>query len=75
MKYQLIIPPTYETQLTGFRLAGEKTIGKTLWRVEIWQGEHFPRVYRNGKQEAALCICPKGAQALGHAVIKLANAM
>ena len=49
MKYQLVVPPMAETQITGFRLAAEKIIGKTHWRMEYWAEEEMPRLYRDGK--------------------------
>lgn len=67
MKYALIIPTNAETAVTGFAMAAEKTIGKTAWRIEYWLSDTFPRVYRNGKAQASLVICPQS-------VIKFANA-
>lgn len=63
---QIITPPIAETALTGFLGAAEKIIGKTHWRVEYWQGEKFPRVFRDGKAQAGLCICPKAAIKFGN---------
>lgn len=49
MKYCLIVPPIAETHLTGFRIAAEKIIGKTHWRMEYWTTDEMPKLYRNGK--------------------------
>jgi len=68
MQYTLIVPPKTETAVTGFALAAEKTIGKTAWRIEYWLGETFPRVYRNGKAQASLVICPVSVIKFGNAV-------
>lgn len=50
MKYTLIVPPIYETELTGFAMAAEKTIGKSLWRLEMHTKECCPRVFKNGER-------------------------
>ena len=48
MQYTLIVPPSIETSLTGFAIGATKIIGKTEWRVDIYVGEDYPRIYRAG---------------------------
>jgi hypothetical protein len=61
MTFDLIVPPTYETALTGYVMGAAKRVGKTDWRLEVYRGEIFPRVYRDGKAQASIAICPPGA--------------
>lgn len=75
MQYTMIVPPKIETSLTGFAMAAEKIIGKTLWRIEYWLGEKYPTVYRDGKMQASLCICPPSVIKFGNAVTKQFNQM
>jgi len=37
--FNMIVPPIYETQITGFIGAAEKTIRGKVWRVEWWSGK------------------------------------
>ena len=59
MKYNLIVPPKYETELTGFALAAEKTIGKTQWRLDFYQGETTLRLFKNGELVTEFNKLPK----------------
>ena len=59
MKYQLIVPPNYETQITGFALGAEKIIGKTHWRLEFYRNENTLRLYKNGKLQTEFEALPK----------------
>jgi len=68
MEYNLIMPSNAETSITGFAMGAEKKIGKSLWRLEIHNGERFCRVYKDGKQQASVSIC-------GPSVIKFSNAL
>lgn len=69
MQYTLIVPPNIETMVSGLVLAAEKSIGKTHWRVEIYNSETFPRIYKNGRQLAAACICPESAIKFANTVV------
>jgi hypothetical protein len=73
MKMQIITPPNAETAITGFLGAAEKIIGNSLWRIEYWQGDKFPTVYRDGKAQASLCICPKAAIKFGNSATQYFN--
>lgn len=64
MKYQIIIPPLYETAITGFICGGEKKIGKALWRVDVYRGESSPRIYKDGVQIASKEGLPAKVQSL-----------
>jgi len=64
MNYKLIVPPSYETAITGFTMAAEKQFGRTCYRLEYWRGEGFPRVFRNGKALASVAICPPSIRAV-----------
>jgi len=75
MRYQIIIPPAYEAQITGFLCGGEKRIGKTLWRVEVYRGEFFPRVFKNGARVASIGGLPAMVQKLGYEVAALARSI
>jgi hypothetical protein len=46
MSYTLIVPAIAETQITGFRLAAEKTVRNTVWRIEYHSNETYPRFYK-----------------------------
>jgi hypothetical protein len=48
MKYQLIVPPSFETEITGLALGAEKIIGKTLWRLEFYRGHKVLCLYKDG---------------------------
>ena len=39
MTFDLIVPPTYETALTGYVMGAAKRVGKTDWRLEVYRGE------------------------------------
>jgi hypothetical protein len=56
----LIVPPIFESEMTGFRLAAEKTIHRALWRVEFWRGDVYPRVFKNGAR-VQVAQCPEHA--------------
>jgi hypothetical protein len=45
-EYTLIVPAIAETQITGFRLAAEKTVRNTIWRIEYYANETYPRFYK-----------------------------
>ena len=64
MKYQIIIPPLYETAITGFVCGGKKKIGKALWRVDVYMGESSPRLYRDDVQIAPHEGLPAKGQSL-----------
>ena len=57
MKFSLILPSTFETATTGYVIGAERQIGKSAWRLEVYRGETFPRVYRDGAQQASIAIC------------------
>lgn len=73
MRFQAIIPPAYEAEITGFLCGGEKRIGKALWRVDVYKGEYFPRVYKNGARVASIGGLPARVQALGYEVAALSR--
>ena len=69
MKYTLIVPSSYETALTGFAMGATKTVGKTEWRVEIYVGEDYPRIYRAGELQKILHV-PELIARMANAVCK-----
>ena len=73
MQYQLIIPPIAETQITGFAMAAEKIIGKSHWRLEIWQGENLPRAYKDGKSQESVKVCSKSVVKLSNSLVSFYN--
>lgn len=73
MRFQVIIPPLYETEITGFVCGGEKKIGKALWRIDVYRGEYFPRVFKNGARVASIGGLPAMVQALGYEVAALSR--
>ena len=56
----LIVPPIVETEATGFRLAAEKTLHRSLWRVEFWRQDTWPRIFKNG-EPIPVSRCPEYA--------------
>ena len=59
MNFNLIIPPAAETAVTGYLMGAARQIGKSAWRLEIYRGEAFPRVYRNGEAQTSIANCPR----------------
>ena len=59
MTFDLIVPPTYETALTGYVMGAAKRVGKTDWRLEVYRGEALPRVYRDGAAQASTANYPR----------------
>lgn len=57
----LIVPPRVETEITGFRLAAERTIHRIVWRVEFWWDNPLPRIFRNGVRVCDLTKLPEYA--------------
>ena len=47
MKYRLIVPPMSQSQITGLTLRAEKTIGKTNWRLDFYQGQAALRLFKD----------------------------
>lgn len=75
LKYNLIMPSIAEMQITGFAMAGEKKIGKNLWRVEIWRDERLPKVYKDGTPQESVAACGPSVIALSNAVVTKYNSL
>lgn len=55
----LIVPSIAETQCTGFRLGAERVIRRSLWRVEFWENELYPLIFKNGTRVTSLGAVPE----------------
>lgn len=73
MKYKLIIPRNVEIVATGFAMAGEKQIGKNIYRVEIWTTDAYPRFIKNDTRVDDYRTLPKVVLNMANRVIKLYN--
>ena len=67
MQFTLIVPPAFEAQLGLMIGAGERTVRGTVWRVELWPGDMWPRIFKAG-QRIPLARVPEHAAKLANAV-------
>jgi hypothetical protein len=58
MKFDVIVPATAETALTGYVMGAAKRIGKSDWRLEVYRGETLPRVYRDNEAQSSTNVLP-----------------
>lgn len=59
--------------MTGFAIAGEKQIGKNVYRMEIFVHEPMPRFLKNGARIDDLKTLPKPVIGMANRVINLYN--